>query len=62
VNNHTRDTLDLLTRERLEQRARDADNERLAREIQRTAQHPRRPPLTLAPNPSRRAGQPRQEA
>jgi hypothetical protein len=47
VNNHTTDTLHLLARERLEQRTRDADNDRLAREIQGTAQHHRRLRLTL---------------
>jgi hypothetical protein len=64
VNYHTTDSLRLMTRERLEQRARDADNERLAREIQGTAEHSRRRRLTLgfALNSSRRAGQPRLEA
>jgi hypothetical protein len=64
VNYHTSDSLRLVTRERLEQRARDADNERLAREIQGTAEHHRRRRLTLglALNSSRRAGQPRLEA
>jgi len=64
VNYHTSDSLRLVTREHLEQRAREADNERLAREIRGTAQHHRRPRLTLrlALRPSRRAAQPRLEA
>jgi hypothetical protein len=64
MNYYTSDSLRLLTREHLEQRGREAENERLAREIGGTEERRRRPRLSawLALGPSRPAGQPRLEA
>jgi hypothetical protein len=59
VNYYAADSLRLLTRERLEQRVREADAERLAREISGKARTRRRLPLARMAAPG--AGQPRLE-
>jgi hypothetical protein len=60
VNSYDQDSLRLLTRERLEQRVREADAERLARKISGKARKRRR--LPLARMAAQRVGQPRLEA
>ena len=64
VNYYDSDSLRLVTRERLDQRIREADAERLAREIRGTERKSRRRRLTigLALRPSHRATRPRPEA
>jgi hypothetical protein len=47
VNQHDPDSLRLLTRERHEQRRREGDNERLARDIRGTTPRRRRRPLSV---------------
>jgi hypothetical protein len=60
MNYYDQDSLRLVTRERLEQRVREADAERLAREISGKARKSRR--LPLARVAAQRAGHPRLEA
>jgi hypothetical protein len=64
VNYYHSDSLRLVIRERLEQRTREANAERLAREIRLTKKRSRRRPLIigLALRASHRATQPRLEA
>jgi hypothetical protein len=63
VNHYTEDVLHLVTRERHQQRAREAEAERLAREIRGTTPKRRRLRLPgLVPGTGRRATQPRLEA
>lgn len=63
MNYYDSNSLRLVTRERLEQRTRDADAERLAREIRGTDKRSRRRRLTiaLALHASHRATRPRLE-
>jgi hypothetical protein len=60
VNYHTSDSLRLVARERLEQRTREADAERLAREIRgkEKGSRRRRPTIGLALRASHRATRP----
>ena len=63
MNYYTSDSLRLVAREHLEQRRREAENERLARKIRGTGEHRWRSRLIawLALGPNRRVGQPRLE-
>jgi hypothetical protein len=64
MNYQTPDSLRLVTCERLDQRRREGDNERLAREIRGTGARRWRPRLAgwLVLGATRHAGQPRLEA
>jgi hypothetical protein len=62
VNYYDSDSLCVVIRERREQRTREGDAERLAREIRGTQKRGRRRPLNIALALSRRATRPRLEA